>query len=333
MSFSIVQDDLEVLRKKDFLIYLFGEGITHSKAPLMQNYLFKKLGCDGFVYECLDSYGLEEFVKLIKSNKNATSWKDVNYIGSAVTMPYKVAIIPHLDEIDENARSVGAVNTIYVRFKNGKAINIGTNTDTVGIRDAFLFNTPVAAANAKGKPGLVYGGGGASRSAVYALKEYLGCSKIYMVNRYASEVNQIQEEMAANGFTGEIIHVATPEQAKEMESPYLLVLAVPDFPSVSDEEILARATLDVFINQEEKGAVIEMCYHPTQITRLYKAFHAAGWDVIGGIEPMIYQGFAQQVLWTGYALDEMPTKEVVDYVRETIEEPCLRHDIVDATKL
>lgn len=328
MSLSLAAADLEIIRKKDFLLHLFGEGITHSKAPLMHNYLFKKLGCDGYIYECLDAYGLEAFIELISANKNATSWNDLKYIGSAVTMPYKVAIIPHLDEIDFNAQSVGAVNTIYVRFKNGKAINIGTNTDTVGIRDAFQYNVPEATAKGEGKPGLVYGGGGACRSAVYALKEYLGCSKIYLVNRFALEVEKIQEEMAANGFTGEIIHIATPEQARKVESPNLLVLAVPDFAPVTEEEILARDTLDVFINQEEKGAVLEMCYHPTQITRLYKAFHKAGWAVVGGIEAMIYQGFAQQVLWTGYSLEEMPTKDVVDYVRETIEEPCLRHDLV-----
>lgn len=328
MSLTLAPADLNIIRKKDFLLHLFGEGISHSKAPLMHNYLFKKLGCDGYVYECLDSYGLDAFKELIAANKDSKSWSDLKYIGSAVTMPYKVAIIPHLDEIDENAKSVGAVNTIYVRFKDGRAVNIGTNTDTVGIRDAFVFNVPEVAATAKGKPGLVYGGGGACRSAVYALKEYLGCSKIYLVNRFASEVEKIQEEMAANGFTGEIVHIATPEQAKEVANPHLIVLAVPDFAPVTDEEKLARETLDVFINQENKGAVLEMCYHPTQITRLYLAFHEAGWDVVGGIEAMIYQGFAQQVLWTGYSLDEMPTKDVVDYVRETIEEPCLRHDMV-----
>ncbi|KAF3988672.1 hypothetical protein FT663_02093 [Candidozyma haemuli var. vulneris] len=328
MSLTLAPADLNIIRKKDFLLHLFGEGISHSKAPLMHNYLFKKLGCDGYVYECLDSYGLDAFKELIAANKDSKSWSDLKYIGSAVTMPYKVAIIPHLDEIDENAKSVGAVNTIYVRFKDGRAVNIGTNTDTVGIRDAFVFNVPEVAATAKGKPGLVYGGGGACRSAVYALKEYLGCSKIYLVNRFASEVEKIQEEMAANGFTGEIVHIATPEQAKEVANPHLIVLAVPDFAPVTDEEKLARETLDVFINQENKGAVLEMCYHPTQITRLYSAFHEAGWDVVGGIEAMIYQGFAQQVLWTGYSLDEMPTKDVVDYVRETIEEPCLRHDMV-----
>lgn len=320
MAFSILQKNLETIRKKDFDLHLFGEGISHSKAPLLHNYLFKQLGCTGFKYACLDSYGMKNFIELLKANEDCDSYDSLKYIGGAVTMPYKVAIIPHLDEIDENAKHVGAVNTIYVRQKDGKFINVGTNTDTIGIRDSFLFNTPEEASRGKGKPGLVYGGGGASRSAVYALKAYMGCSKIYLVNRFASEVEAIKAEMAANGFDVEIVHIATPEQAQSVEPPHLTVLTVPDFAPESEEEKLARATLDVFIHQNEKSAVLEMCYHPVRFTRLYKAFEEAGWAVVGGIEAMIYQGFAQQVLWTGYSLEEMPTEEVIAHVRREIEE-------------
>lgn len=63
----------------------------------------------------------------------------------------------------------------------------------------------------------------------------------------------------------------------------------------------------------EKGrgsgdAVLEMCYHPQPQTMLYRDFASAGWHAILGIEAMVYQAFAQQVLWPGYDLHELPTE-------------------------
>lgn len=313
--------DFSTLRKKNFTYRLFGEGTVHSKSPLTQNFLFAKLGLPNFKYESLDSLDVDNFVKLINSNGDAKTEAELVFNGSAVTMPHKVVMTQYVDVIDDNAKAVGAINTIYIRFdKTGKLLKIGTNTDTVGIRDSMQFNAPetVEASRKARAPGVVYGGGGACRSGVYALKEYLGCSKVYIINRFAHEVEVIAKLMAKNGFTGEIVHVQTPQQAAELEKPHLIVLTVPDFEAVTEEEKLARATLEVFIQQEEKGAVLEMCYHPKEITRLYTDFKNAGWNVIGGVEAMIYQGLAQQELWTGYPLSEMPVDEVVEYVHENL---------------
>jgi len=57
-------------------------------------------------------------------------------------MPHKVAIIEHLDELTEEARMVGACNTVFLRREEttGKRRYVGTNTDVVGIREAFYRN-------------------------------------------------------------------------------------------------------------------------------------------------------------------------------------------------
>lgn len=313
--------DYAQLRKHNFSYKLFGVGVAHSKSPTMQNFLFGKLGLPNFKYELMDSLDVDQYLEYIGRNKNAKCEADLVYNGSAVTMPHKVVMTNYVDVVDDNAKAVGAINTIYVRFNGeGRALNIGTNTDTIGIRDAFLFNSPdiVKQSQLAQKPGLVYGGGGACRSAIYSLKEYLNCTKIYVVNRFAHEVELIAESMKANGFRGEIVHVQTPQQAEALEKPHLVVLTVPDFEPVSDEEKQARATLEVFLQSPEKGAVLEMCYHPREITRLYTDFENGGWKVIGGVEAMIYQGLAQQALWTGYKLEEMPVAEVVEHVYKTV---------------
>ncbi|KAK6463009.1 hypothetical protein DFJ63DRAFT_334574 [Scheffersomyces coipomensis] len=306
---------LHDIRSKPLKIKLFGKHIQHSKSPLLQNYSLKRLGLD-WKYELFDSDDIALFKQFLNSDDCA---------GAGVTMPNKVRMFPHVDIVDDGAKAVGAINTIYIRYDNitNEKKFIGTNTDTIGIKNSFLYNAAdlVKLSKDQGRAGLVYGGGGACRSAVYSLYQFLGCSKVYVINRFAEEVVAVRDEMIKGGFTGEIIHISTPQQAESLETkPLLIVCTVPDFEPQSDKEKLARQTLQVFIDAKEKGAVLEMCYHPKPTTRLYAAFEKGDWKVISGIEAMIYQGLAQEVLWTGYKWDDIPVSEVIEYVYSNLEE-------------
>lgn len=88
--------------------------------------------------------------------------------GFNVTMPYKQAIIPYLDELDETAAAIGAVNT--VRIRNGKLK--GFNTDTLGFTETLK---PLLQAHHRNA--LVLGTGGAARAVLYSLRQ-LGISYI-----------------------------------------------------------------------------------------------------------------------------------------------------------
>lgn len=319
----ILDPDFTKIREGSFVFNLFGCGISHSKAPALHNFIFQKLGLKNFHYQILDSTDVDAFLQLLRLNDNVSDEADLKFNGAVITMPYKVQMTEYVDMIDDAGKAVGAINTIYVRFNNeGKALNIGTNTDTFGVRDAFLVNAPLFVEKCKSvsKTGLVYGGGGACRSAVYALHEFLDCEKVYVVNRFAHEIDALIESMRGNGFKGEIVPILNPEQAKSVPKPDLVVLTVPDFEPSSEEELLAKATLDVFIQQDAPGAVLEMCYHPNEITRLYRDFEAHGWKVINGVEAMIYQGIVQQKLWTGYPLLMMPIDEVTKHVYSTLHD-------------
>ena len=73
-------------------------------------------------------------------------------------MPHKVAIIKHLDELTEEGAAVGAVNTIFVEEDaSGKRLFKGTNTDCIGVRDAFRYS--VDPEKYHNRPALVIGGG------------------------------------------------------------------------------------------------------------------------------------------------------------------------------
>jgi len=209
-------------------------------------------------------------------------------------MPHKVAILPHLDDLTPEGRDVGAVNTIFLRPQaDGTTKYIGTNTDVVGIREAFYQNISDADSVFHKRPGMVVGGGGAARSAVYALQRWMQCSPIYIVNRDKGEVDAVISECTAKGFGEGLVHVATVEQAEALDGPGAIVACVPDFPPRTEEEKVARRVYETFLAKPHKGAVLEMCYHPSPYTEIGGLAEKAGWKVILGTEAMIYQGLEQ----------------------------------------
>lgn len=234
-------------------------------------------------------------------------------------MPNKVAIMPHLDELTEECRDIGACNTVFLRTDpaTSRRILCGTNTDVVGIRDSFVHNVPDAAATYEGKPALVVGGGGAARSAVYALRRWLGATDIYLVNRDAEEVSSVMRDCEARGYGEALLHVETVRQAEELVAPGAIVACVPDFAPQTVEEIQARDVTVTFLEKGE-GAMLEMCYNPTPFTQLGAVAEAKGWQVILGTEAMIWQGLEQDRYWTGKSVDELPVKKVQEAIAEKI---------------
>lgn len=232
--------------------------------------------------------------------------------GASVTMPHKMAILPHLDEITDEGREVGAVNTLFLKEDptTGNRLFCGTNTDVIGVRDAFVYNVKDAAATYENRPAMVVGGGGAARSAVYALMKWMKATKIYLVNRDRNEVAAVIDECKARGFGDSLIDVSTVAQAEELEGVGAIVSCVPDFPPKTAEEKEARAVLETFLNKPHKGAILEMCYHPSPWTEIAGLSEKAGWQLILGTEAMIYQGLEQDRYWTGKPVSELPKAKV-----------------------
>jgi quinate dehydrogenase len=209
-------------------------------------------------------------------------------------MPHKVAILKHLDDLTPEGRDCGACNTILIRKDaNGKRIYVGTNTDVVGIRESFYQNVKDPDQVFHGRPGMVVGGGGAARSAVYALRRMMNCKPVYLVNRDKAEVDAVIEECKSKGFGQNLIHVETVEQAKQLPGPGAVVSCIPDFPPRTDLEKQARMVIETMVGKQHKGAFLEMCYHPSPWTEIGGIAEKAGWQLILGTEAMIYQGLEQ----------------------------------------
>ncbi|KAK3724110.1 hypothetical protein LTR37_001232 [Vermiconidia calcicola] len=282
--------------------YLFGHPIAHSLSPLFHQTIFDALGLN-WDYLLLPSTDVKQFLNLVR---------DRRCYGSAVTMPNKVAILPHLDAMTPECYAVGACNTVF--WRDSKLV--GANTDTIGIRESFYQNAPDDVF--QDKPGLVIGGGGAARSAVYALVEYMKCKTVYLVNRDPSEIEATVARCKAQGYGDGLVHVSSVSQAESLEAPGAIVACVPNCAPVTESEWEVRRIAECFFKKSRKGAMLEMCYHPVIWTALADIADKAGWIVIMGTEAMIYQGFEQARYWTGKDMADLPVQRVKDVILEEL---------------
>ena len=131
---------------------LIGKNLSHSFSSSYFNEKFFKEEITNTKYLNFELNDISEFPQLIKKQ---------NLSGLNVTLPYKESIIPFLDELSENAKSIGAVNTIQIA--NGKLI--GHNTDIIGFKQSI---TPLLAGR---NTALILGDGGAAKAVQFVFNQ------------------------------------------------------------------------------------------------------------------------------------------------------------------
>ena len=193
---------------------------------------------------------------------------------------------------------------------------VGTNTDIAGVRESFYQN--VREEVFRDRPGMVIGGGGAARSAVYALVTYMKCSTVYLVNRDPKEVEDVISWCRSHDYGDGLLHVSSVSEAEALEGPGAIVACVPNYPPATEAELEARRITQCFLNKPYKGAILEMCYHPTPWTEIGGIAEKALWTVILGTEAMIYQGIEQARCWTGQTCDDLTVQRVKEAVAEEL---------------
>ena len=131
---------------------LIGKSLSHSFSARYFNKKFYKEKITDAEYLNFEINDISKFTHLIKTQKLS---------GLNVTIPYKESIIPFLDELTEDAKSIRSVNTI--QFKNNKLI--GHNTDIVGFKQSIF---PILGGR---NSALILGDGGAAKAVKLALKQ------------------------------------------------------------------------------------------------------------------------------------------------------------------
>ena len=145
-------------------------------------------------------------------------------------------------------------------------------------------------------------------------------TKIYLVNRDRKEVQAVIDECTSKGYGDGLIDVSTVEQAEQLENVGAIVACVPNVPVRTPEEIEARRVLECCLNKPHKGALLEMCYHPSPWTEITALGETAGWQIILGTEAMIYQGLEQDRYWTGRAVKQLPVQKVHEAITARMKE-------------
>lgn len=269
------------------LIGLLGHPVMHSKSPQMHNAAFAACGLD-YRYLAFD-------VEPERIGEAVAGIRALGVRGVNVTIPHKVAVIPHLDELSEEARLIGAVNTIVQ--EDGRLI--GYNTDGIGYISALREETGF---DVSGKRILLLGAGGAAR-AVAAQMALAGSGQLVIAARAIDRAEALAEHLASHADTrGITLDVAE----RELASFDLIVNTTPVgmHPHV-DEMPISTEWL------ESRQLVSDLIYNP-RITRWLQEAQGRGCKIHGGLGMFIHQGAHAFQLWTGSAA---PT----DVMRQTVE--------------
>ncbi|MGQ9617927.1 MAG: shikimate dehydrogenase [Candidatus Aminicenantia bacterium] len=252
---------------------IIGNPLSHSLSPLLFEGIFKKLNLD-FIYIPfqLRKRELAPFLQ---------SMKIKGFDGLNVTIPFKEEILPLLDDIDEHAEKIRAVNTI--KFKNGKTI--GFNTDYTG----FLLS--IDEFKERGKKVLVFGGGGAGRAVLYALS-LLSCEEILLIER-----NPQRREILKNDFRSvkdlEIAEWREDVIIRGIEEADFLVNATPlgmdGFSTFPSFRSLPSLNNKIFI---------DLIYKP-ELTPFLSIGKSLGAEIKNGLDMLFYQAMKSLEIWTG----------------------------------
>jgi len=236
----------------------------HTRSPHMHNAAFAAMGLDA-AYLAFDvaPEGLGDAV----AGARALGIRQL-----AVSIPHKVAIMGHLDEVDETARRIGAVNTV-TRI-DGRLV--GANTDWVGGVRALERETRL-----EGRRCVVLGAGGAARALVFGLIER--GSEVLVLNRSVDRARALANELGAaragsleelGGLPHDVLVNTTSVGLRSGESPVRAADLVPG------------------------SVVMDAVYDPEE-TALLRAARERGATPLGGKWMLVHQAAEQLRLWTG----------------------------------
>lgn len=268
------------LDRRTQLYGIAGSRTSTSLSPSMHNAAFNAKHVNAVYLPC-ETSRLSDFLKFARA---------LGFAGFSVTMPYKRAIIKELDWIDPMAEQIGACNTVAV--ERGKWL--GWNTDAAAVVEVLTKRLRLA-----GSRVLILGGGGAARSAAFALRGegagvFLAARRESAARRLAKDVSaQVVPWGAAEGLDVDAVINATP------------IGMAPNADAVPIDLARLRVRL-----------VFDMVYYPME-TRLLSEARGRGLITISGLEMLVDQGARQFEIWTGQsaprALMEQAVRQGFDH--------------------
>ncbi|HPZ44289.1 MAG TPA: shikimate dehydrogenase [Bacillota bacterium] len=279
---------------------ILGYPLEHTLSPAMHNAAFEAKGLD-FVYLPfpIEADRLQQAVAAVKS---------LGLVGVNVTIPHKEAVLPLLDELSEEARLIGAVNTIV----NQSGRLYGDNTDGRG----FLCSLrKTAGFLPSGKTVLLLGAGGAARAVAVALA-LAGARKIILANRSKLRAEELAAHLSSRiGTNTEVLTWPEPEgllpgEALQAADFVVQATSLGMYPGCAQ-------TVPLPFNLFRPGQVAcDLVYNPVQ-TEFLRQAREAGATTVDGLGMLLYQGALAFELWTGQAAPlEAMKKALIEAVQK-----------------
>ncbi len=239
-----------------------GDPVSHSMSPWVMNSAFRRENVNA-VFLPLHAKKLEDLLSTIT---------DLPLDGLCVTMPYKQAVVEHLDNSDVLTQQTGACNTI-VRGKDGRLF--GFNTDVYGIVAAIEPRVALQGARV-----LVLGAGGAARAAVFGLRAK--GAEVFIMNRTPATAMALAKQSGAK----------TIKRSEVAKLNFDIIFNATPLGMGADKQTP--------LEESELNAlwVFDSVYNPIE-TRLLKMAQAKGCGTISGAEMFVHQAARQFEIWTG----------------------------------
>lgn len=236
-----------------------GNPVAHSKSPGMHNAAFRELGLDA-VYVRLASDSAEDAMETAKQ---------MGIKGFNITAPFKEDFLGLVDEIDEDAKAIGAINTVIIR--EGKSR--GYNVDTYGVKDSLLSK----GVELKGRKAWVLGAGGAAKAAAYALISE--GAEVLIANRTVEKAKALADEL-------ECRCCSLDELGEHMPDCDIIVSCISSPVQIVPKELLRKEMAVFDANYAAKSPLI-------------RDAEEKGCRIIDGRDWLLYQGVKAFELFTG----------------------------------
>lgn len=242
---------------------VIGKPLGHSLSPVMHNAAFRFSGLEAF----FAAFPVADPLAAL------AAMRSLSLAGFSVTLPYKEAVMAGIDRVDEEAREIGAVNTIH--NLNGQLI--GYNTDVGGALDAIS-----AVIEPRGRRTLVLGAGGAARALVYGLRKR--AARVCINSRRPFQAEKLAGEFDAETLGLDDLHDFRPE---------IVINTTPlgMFPETENSPLPADFLGPGMV-------VMDIVYNPVS-TLLLRQAASRGATTIDGLAMFVGQGARQFMIWTG----------------------------------
>ena len=255
--------------------FIYGYPVGHSISPIIHNAAFEALGLD--VRYAAREVAPDDLPGAVEA------LRERNVVGANITLPHKQAAMELVDEVEEQAQAIGAINTIQ---NLGGRLRAG-NTDAPG----FARSLAEVGFTPKGASVLLLGAGGSARAVSDALLG-AGARRLLIANRSCERAARLAAELGARFGNSQVESVALAELCPAGVAGCSLAVNTTTVGLDGDATPLPAELLPA------GSLVVDIIYRPPR-TRLLREAQRAGLPILNGLPMLVHQAAAAWELWMG----------------------------------